>query len=65
MPSHSHTRNGYWNTDNYSNNTTRQCASRENYPGDPISYGVNTTGGDDAHNNIQPYIACYIWQRIL
>lgn len=25
--------------------------------------GMNNTGSSQAHNNIQPYIAVYIWQR--
>lgn len=25
---------------------------------------VNNTGSNQAHNNIQPYIAIYIWKRI-
>lgn len=24
---------------------------------------VGTTGGDSAHNNLQPYITCYMWKR--
>lgn len=26
--------------------------------------GTVATGGDKAHNNIQPYITCYMWKRI-
>ena len=27
-------------------------------------YGFNTyTGGNQAHNNLQPYITCYMWKR--
>lgn len=25
---------------------------------------VETTGGDQAHNNLQPYITCYMWKKI-
>lgn len=24
----------------------------------------NNTGGDTAHNNLQPYITCYMWKRV-
>ena len=24
---------------------------------------VNNTGSNTAHNNLQPYYACYIWRR--
>ena len=27
-------------------------------------YGIDNKGGDQAHNNLQPYFTCYIWQRI-
>ena len=25
---------------------------------------INATGGDGAHNNLQPYITCYMWKRV-
>lgn len=25
---------------------------------------MNNTGGDGAHNNLQPYITCYMWKRL-
>ena len=27
-------------------------------------YGVPSQGGDGAHNNLQPYITCYMWKRM-
>jgi hypothetical protein len=26
-------------------------------------YGTTSTGGGGAHNNLQPYITCYMWKR--
>lgn len=26
--------------------------------------GINATGGNEPHNNLQPYIAIYCWKRI-
>lgn len=28
------------------------------------SYVTNATGGGSAHNNLQPYLTCYMWRRI-
>ena len=27
------------------------------------TYGVADDGGDISHNNLQPYITCYMWKR--
>ena len=64
MPSHSHN----WKATNLG-------ASGDNYAGiaynnfsghvgsDPMTEWIKNTGGDQAHNNLQPYIACYMWKR--
>lgn len=26
--------------------------------------GINVTGGNQSHNNMQPYLAIYMWKRI-
>lgn len=29
----------------------------------PNSSGTNTNGGNQSHNNLQPFITCYVWIR--
>lgn len=64
MPSHSHN----WKATNLG-------ASGDNYAGiaynnysghagqNPMTEWIYNTGGDQAHNNLQPYITCYMWKR--
>lgn len=65
MPSHSHTYNGFpegtqasWEDPYrklvYINNDTNLY---------PNQSGLSFTGGNQAHNNLQPYVTCYIWKR--
>jgi len=28
-----------------------------------LESSMSLTGGDEAHNNLQPYITCYMWKR--
>lgn len=64
LASHGHSRNGYYNTDNYSGNTTRYCASQYKIDSDPTVYGVNNTGNDEPHNNIQPFSCVRYFKRL-
>ena len=28
------------------------------------TFAIENNGGSQAHNNIQPYITCYMWKRV-
>lgn len=60
---HSHIETVYWNA---GGTGTAHPAAIE--AGDPRKYGglvarTENTGGGQPHNNLQPYITCYIWKR--
>jgi len=61
IPAHRHT------VEAIGTGTTQQelNAFSVNNQGAVDSYGTtNTAGGGQAHNNLQPYITCYMWKRI-
>jgi len=64
MPSHAHifSRNyvgtGYTG---YANRTL--CSVNEVFGGNPPDVKTGYTGGNGAHNNLQPYIVTYLWKR--
>ena len=61
MPAHRHT------VEAIGTGTTQQelNAFSVDNQGAVNSYGTtNTAGGGQAHNNLQPYITCYMWKRI-
>ena len=64
LAEHGHTRNGYYGTDNSTGDTSRQCASWKKLANDPTDYGVNDTGNDERHNNIQPYSTTHYYLRL-
>lgn len=59
MPSHNHN-----STLNYEGRGSNQWSYRSNadYLGGPVS--TTNTGGGQPHNNMQPYITCYMWKRV-
>ena len=64
MPEHDHDALNY--TNGYAEPTTGQGSFSQLLAGDSAStnyVAVKNSGGDQAHNNVQPYITCYMWKR--
>lgn len=62
MPSHTHAQ--YVTSDNVSGGGIRVDYTKDG-ASLPYLQGINTgsSGGNQPHNNIQPYITCYMWKR--
>lgn len=58
MPDHNH---GVWGRSVYSG--TGSYIALCNKANSSTSYVTSDKGGGKAHNNLQPYIACYMWKR--
>lgn len=61
MPSHRHEVYGAMN----GNSGGRWCVALNSDRGQnwSIADEISYTGGGGAHNNLQPYITCYMWKR--
>lgn len=67
MPKHSHNLPTFYSNPQKENITFANSAFNEDKASDGnVSNGgqVISTGGGQAHNNLQPYITCYMWKRI-
>ena len=60
MPSHSHQVHAGWGAGSLGNNFLRVDSNNPKNQWDDTF----PTGGDQAHNNLQPYITCYMYRRI-
>ena len=64
MPAHVHngSRVNWYNT-LQSNGISANIVAQSNLKGDGPNIKTSSTGGSQAHNNMQPYLAVYIWER--
>lgn len=61
MPSHNHMERGATaNNRGYSNMNLAGNA----YTGGELGHATSYNGGSQPHNNLQPYITCYMWKRV-
>lgn len=66
MPSHSHTLEPFVDVRQGEGQTNNHSASLGSHLGGNITKtntNVTNTGGNQAHNNMPPYMAVYIWRR--
>lgn len=59
MPSHSHNIHVGWGDTGLGAGYARVDANNPKN-----RWGVDNSGGGKAHNNLQPYITCYMWKRV-
>lgn len=64
IPSHNHRAPSY-NTANYNGDgsASRRYPVSESDVGAKATWYTSSTGGGQPHNNLQPYITCYMWKR--
>lgn len=58
MPSHNHGFKRHTDTGSYFTITSVSAQNTTGY-----GFSTDNTGGDGAHNNLQPYYTSYIWRR--
>ena len=61
MPSHNHC---LYNTNSGGGVLTTYTVAAAEKKGFPNNIFTNTAGKSLPHNNLQPYITCYMWKRI-
>lgn len=63
MPSHQHRERGFYRVQGgvSGGDTVR---ARANLSADVWDTSMEATGGGQAHNNLQPYITCYMFKRV-
>ena len=64
IPSHRHSSNGIPVEKKEGNYVAMRSGTFSDFSPDTESE-TNTTGGSSAHNNLQPYITCYMWKRVI
>lgn len=60
MPSHQHFSGLYQVADRFGSGGRDAAGTYSGYGG---AVYTSSTGGSGAHNNLQPYITCYMWKR--
>ena len=64
MPSHNHSSSRInWYNNLQNNGMAAETVAKSNLKVDGPDSNTSYTGGSKAHNNMQPYLAVYIWER--